>query len=161
VDAEARVPTPFGRDLFVRCAGDRVAESRFVAQARQGAAERRVRHVVLRETLGQLDAYFARRLRRFELPLQLHGTPFAVAVWEAVAALAVGDRVSYSDIAHAIGRPSAHRAVATALAQTPLALFVPAHRVVGADGRVKGAAPGSMRRRLLAFESGPRGAASR
>ena len=72
--------------------------------------------------------------------------------WRCVAALEVGEIVSYADVARAIGRPGAHRGVATAMGRSPLDLFIPAHRVVGADGRIRGASPGSMRRALLAFE---------
>jgi methylated-DNA-[protein]-cysteine S-methyltransferase len=148
------VPTPFGRDLFVAGGDDGVTESRFVARARPGerGANRKAPHPLLRDVQRQLDAYFAGRLRRFDVPLALDGTPFAVDVWRAVAQLPTGSLASYAEIAASIGRPNAHRGVARALASTPLALLIPAHRVIGADGRIKGAAPGSMRRRLLAFE---------
>jgi len=148
------VPTPFGRDLFVAGGDDGVTESRFVARARSGtrAEHRDTSHPVLHDVKRQLDAYFAGRLRCFDVPLALEGTPFAVDVWRAVSQLPTGALASYAEIAAAIGRPNAHRGVARALASAPLALLIPAHRVIGADGRIKGATPGSMRRRLLAFE---------
>ncbi len=148
------VPTPFGRDLFVAAGDDGVTESRFVARARSAtrARHREPSHPLLRDVKDQLDAYFAGRLRCFDVPLALEGTPFAIDVWRAVSHLPTGALASYAEIAAAVGRPNAHRGVARALASTPLALLIPAHRVIGADGRIKGAAPGSMRRRLLAFE---------
>jgi methylated-DNA-[protein]-cysteine S-methyltransferase len=148
------VPTPFGRDLFVAGGDDGVTESRFVARTRTDArgGHRSTSHPLLRDVKSQLDAYFAGRLRCFGLPLALEGTPFAIDVWRAVAQLPTGALVSYAEIAAAVGRPNAHRGVARALASAPLAVLIPAHRVIGADGRIKGAAPGSMRRRLLAFE---------
>jgi O-6-methylguanine DNA methyltransferase len=84
--------------------------------------------------------------------LHLEGTPFQIDVWHFVAALEVGELVAYGDLARAIGRPRAHRGVAAAMRRTPIDLFIPAHRVVGADGSVRGAGPNSLRRRLLTFE---------
>jgi len=145
-----RVPTPFGRDLLIVSNGCAVVASNFVAPARPAAAK--AGDALLVEASAQVRAYFRRRLRRFDLPLALEGTPFRVAVWRAVATLAFGEFVSYADVARAVGRPLAHRGVATAMSLTPLDLLVPAHRVIGADGRIKGARPRSMRVRLAAFE---------
>ncbi len=147
---EHRIPTPFGRDLLIVSNGSAVIASNFVAPARSAAAK--AGDALLVEVSAQVRAYFRRRLRRFDLPLALEGTAFRVAVWRAVATLAFGEFVSYADVARAVGRPLAHRGVATAMSLTPLDLLVPAHRVIGADGRIKGARPRSMRVRLAAFE---------
>ncbi|HEX3368482.1 MAG TPA: methylated-DNA--[protein]-cysteine S-methyltransferase [Candidatus Cybelea sp.] len=130
--------------------GAEILESNFVARRR--AATPRGSDPLLREAANQVRAYFARRLARFDVPLRLEGTPLQVAAWRLVAALSFGEFVSYADVARAIGRPGAHRAIATAMVLTPLDLFVPAHRVLGADGRVKGATSKSLRAKLVAFE---------
>ncbi|MFY9632894.1 MAG: methylated-DNA--[protein]-cysteine S-methyltransferase [Candidatus Cybelea sp.] len=130
--------------------GAEILQSNFVARRR--AREPRRSDPLLREAAAQVRAYFARRLARFDVPLHLSGTPLQVAAWRIVAALSFGEFVSYADIAAAIGRPGAHRGIAAAMVRTPLDLFVPAHRVLGADGRVKGATAGSLRAKLVAFE---------
>jgi len=147
---ERRIPTPLGRDLLIVSNGRAIVASDFVAP--KPASQTKAGDALLDEASTQVRAYFRRRLRRFDLPLALEGTAFRVAVWRAVAALAFGEFVSYADVARAVGRPLAHRGVATAMSLTPLDLFVPAHRVIGADGRIKGAPPSSLRVRLAAFE---------
>ncbi len=147
---ERRIPTPLGRDLLIGSNGCCIVASNFVAPAR--AAPAKAGDALLVEAAAQVRAYFRRRLRRFDLPLALDGTAFRVAVWRAVATLAFGEFVSYAEVARAVGRPLAHRGVATAMALCPLDLFVPAHRVIGADGNIKGARPRSMRVRLATFE---------
>jgi methylated-DNA-[protein]-cysteine S-methyltransferase len=147
---QCRIPTPLDRDLLILSNGLAIVGSNFVGRRR--SAPRKPSDALLREASAQIRAYFARRLRRFDLPLELTGTPFRVAVWRAVATLSFGEFVSYADVARAIGHPLAHRGVASAMASTPFDLLVPAHRVIGADGRIKGAGPRSMRVRLLEFE---------
>ena len=147
---ERRIPTPLGRDLLIVSDGFAIVASNFVAAKR--ASQSKAGDALLDEASAQVRAYFRRRLGRFDLPLALDGTPFRVAVWRSVAALAFGEFVSYADVARAVGHPLAHRGVATAMRLTPLDLLVPAHRVIGADGRTKGARPRSVRVRLAAFE---------
>jgi methylated-DNA-[protein]-cysteine S-methyltransferase len=142
-------PTPFGKDLLVVSKDGYVVESAFVTRRRRRAQPT---DALLVEIERQLAAYFARKLLRFDLPLLFAGTALRVAAWRAVASLRFGEWVSYADVARAIGRPGAHRGVASAMSASPFDLFVPAHRVIGADGRVRGAAPGSIRERLIAFE---------
>ncbi|HTA39361.1 MAG TPA: methylated-DNA--[protein]-cysteine S-methyltransferase [Candidatus Acidoferrales bacterium] len=144
-----RIATPLRRDLLVTSDGERIVASDFAAVKRAAKA---TPDPLLAEAEAQVLAYFKRRLLRFDLPLLLEGTPFCTAVWEAVASLEFGQFVSYADVARAVGRPLAHRGVAAAMGRSPLDLFVPAHRVVGADGRVKGGTPGSTRLLLVAFE---------
>jgi methylated-DNA-[protein]-cysteine S-methyltransferase len=97
----------------------------------------------------QLDAYFAGELEGFDLPLNPAGTPFQRSVWDAVAAIPYGTTASYSEIAAAVGRPSACRAVGAANGRNPLAIVVPCHRVVGAAGGLTGYGGGLERKRAL------------
>jgi methylated-DNA-[protein]-cysteine S-methyltransferase len=151
------LPTPLrGYRLVVAVSGGAVTASDFrrgrVAEA--AGTGRRGDAAVMRTVRRQVAAYFEKRLTRFDVPLALSGTVFQVAVWNAVTQLRFGEVVSYGDVARAVGRPLSHRGVAAAMGKAPLDLFVPAHRVIGADGRVKGGAPGSLRTQLLAFERG-------
>lgn len=143
------IPTPFGFAYYVEATEDAITFAEF---RRTRVRAQTPRHPLLREAHAQVRAYFVRKLSRFDLPLQLEGTPFQCAVWRAVADLEFAHFVSYADVARAINRPRAHRGVAAAMAKTPIDLLIPAHRVVGADGRLKGCAPRSIRARLVRFE---------
>ncbi len=148
--AEMTVSTPIGAVLHIGAEQGRIVACAFRPASRLVTAT--PRDPLLREARTQINAYFCKRLRRFELPLALNGTAFQCAVWELVASLEAGELISYSDVARAIGAPLAHRGVAAAMRHTPYDLLIPAHRVIGADGTIKGAGPNSLRRRLLVFE---------
>lgn len=110
---------------------------------------------VLGEAATQLDAYFAGRLERFDLPLRPVGTEFQRTVWAALCAIPYGTTTTYGVLAERIGRPRAVRAVGLANGRNPLAVVVPCHRVIGADGRLTGYAGGLDRKRaLLDLETG-------
>ena len=104
---------------------------------------------IAREARVQLRAYFAAELERFELPLAPRGTDFQRRVWAAVAAIPYGTTATYSEIAAAIGRASACRAVGAANGRNPLPIVVPCHRVVGAAGALTGYGGGLERKRAL------------
>ncbi len=93
---------------------------------------------LLQEAARQLAAYFAGRLRRFELPLRPAGTPFEQRVWAALREIPYGQVRSYGAIAARIGSPKAARAVGRANHGNPLPIVIPCHRVIGASGALTG-----------------------
>jgi methylated-DNA-[protein]-cysteine S-methyltransferase len=111
-----------------------------------------------RDAIAQLAAYFAGRLRRFDLALAPEGTSFQREVWSALTEIPYGHTVSYSELARRIGRPAATRAVGAANGKNPLPIVVPCHRVIGANGSLTGFGGGiSIKRRLLDLEAGSPG----
>jgi methylated-DNA-[protein]-cysteine S-methyltransferase len=105
------------------------------------------------EAFGQLDAWFAGRLREFSLPLVEPRSAFERQVREAMLRIPYGATVSYGELAASIGSPGAARAVGTACARNPLPIIVPCHRVLGAGGRIGGYTAGvETKRWLLDFE---------
>lgn len=97
----------------------------------------------------ELDAFFAGQSPRFETPLAFSGSDFARAVWDELKRIPVGHTRSYGDIAKAIGRPTATRAVARANGANQIAIIVPCHRVIGADGSLTGYGGGLWRKQKL------------
>lgn len=101
----------------------------------------------------QVAEYFAGERRRFDLRLAAAGTPFQQRVWAELTAIPFAETRSYREIAIALGRPNAARAVGRANATNPICLIVPCHRVIGADGSLTGFAFGeAIKRRLLDHE---------
>ncbi len=86
----------------------------------------------------QLAEYFAGTRREFDVRLEMRGSPFQRAVWDALRAIPYGATRSYAEVAARIGRPAASRAVGAANGANPVAIIVPCHRVVGADGTLTG-----------------------
>lgn len=109
-----------------------------------------------RTVVEQLLEYLAGDRTDFDLPLDLRGTEFQRRVWAALQEIPFGERRSYRDIAKAIGRPKAVRAVGAANGSNPVSLVVPCHRVINSDGKLGGYGGGlPLKARLLAMESRP------
>jgi methylated-DNA-[protein]-cysteine S-methyltransferase len=104
---------------------------------------------VIAATLQQLDEYFAGTRREFDLPLAPHGTPFQLAVWNALLTIPYGETTSYGEIARTVGSPKAVRAVGQANGRNPIAIVVPCHRVIGSDHSLTGYGGGIERKRFL------------
>jgi methylated-DNA-[protein]-cysteine S-methyltransferase len=106
-----------------------------------------------REIVKQLSEYFERKRTRFELPLDVEGTPFQKSVWSELLRIPYGETRSYGDIAKALGRPTAARAVGMANHNNPVAIVIPCHRVVGQNGSLTGYAGGlHLKEQLLSIE---------
>ena len=109
---------------------------------------------VISEAARQLDEYFAGLRQTFELALAPEGTAFQQSVWAALRQIPYGKTCSYKDIAQKIGLPKAYRAVGMANNRNPIAIIIPCHRVIGADGKLVGYAGGlEIKSKLLALEA--------
>jgi methylated-DNA-[protein]-cysteine S-methyltransferase len=97
----------------------------------------------------QLEEYFAGRRTSFDVPLAMEGTGFQRLVWSALLEIPYGETVSYGEIARRVGEPGAARAVGVANGSNPIAVIVPCHRVIGANGTLTGYGGGLERKRLL------------
>ena len=104
---------------------------------------------VLARTAAQLREYFAGERTLFDLPLAPDGTGFQRLVWDALERIPYGVTRTYGELAAAIGRPSASRAVGTANSRNPLSIIVPCHRVIGASGALTGYAGGMRTKQWL------------
>lgn len=101
----------------------------------------------------ELEEYFAGKRREFTFPLDLRGTDFQVKCWRALLAIPYGETRSYADIARAVRKPQAFRAVGMANNRNPIAIVVPCHRVIASDGTLCGYGGGlDVKRKLLELE---------
>jgi AraC family transcriptional regulator of adaptative response/methylated-DNA-[protein]-cysteine methyltransferase len=107
----------------------------------------------LKPRIAELTRYFAGEVQNFAWELDAPGTKFQRRVWDALVAIPYGETRSYKQIAEAIGKPDAVRAVGSACGANPIAIVVPCHRVIGSDGKLHGYAGGLHRKeKLLAGE---------
>ncbi len=97
----------------------------------------------------ELTLYFEGKLKEFKTPLRLFGSPFQQTVWEELKKIPFGETRSYADIAAALHKPSAFRAVAQANGANQLAIIIPCHRVINANGDLGGYGGGLLRKKRL------------
>jgi methylated-DNA-[protein]-cysteine S-methyltransferase len=143
-------PSPVG-ELLLLGDGESLTGLRFNADGafnsrRTGLTEDAAAFNEVRE---QLDEFFAGERTGFDLPLVPFGTEFQRAVWKALTDIPYGETRSYGEIAAAVGRPKAARAVGGANNRNPIAVIVPCHRVIGAGGAMVGYAGGMDRKTWL------------
>lgn len=125
------------------------------AHAVQPSASWRESRSPFREAIRQLEAYFNRELRSFDLALHPVGTDFQVSVWNALRDIPYGKTESYGELAARIGKPAAVRAVGAANGANPIAIVLPCHRVIGSTGKLVGYGGGLQNKvKLLALERG-------
>jgi methylated-DNA-[protein]-cysteine S-methyltransferase len=150
--------SPHGQMLLV-ASGEGLSGVYFAGQkyhARIESAWRRdASHAPLRDAQRELAEYFARKRERFDTVLAPEGTAFQRAVWNAISNVGYGKTITYGELARGAGFPASVRAAGAATGRNPLTIFVPCHRIVGANGSLTGYAGGLERKRaLLALESG-------
>jgi methylated-DNA-[protein]-cysteine S-methyltransferase len=103
----------------------------------------------------ELDEYFAATRTSFDVEVAPTGTDFQVRVWAALRTIPYGTTTSYGELARQVGNPRASRAVGLANGRNPIAIIIPCHRVIGADGSLTGYGGGlPTKRHLLALEAG-------
>lgn len=107
---------------------------------------------VTQQAVAQLEEYFAKKRKEFSLMAIPLGTPFQIEVWDALRQIPYGKVVTYGQLAAAIGKPSACRAVANAVGENPFLILLPCHRVVAADGLGGFSSGLEAKRKLLTLE---------
>ena len=106
-------------------------------------------NAVLEKLRAELAEYFAGKGNDFSVPVNPAGTEFQKRVWGELRRIPHGKTISYDDLAHRIGKPTAHRAVAQANGANPICILIPCHRVIGKNGRLTGYSAGLERKRFL------------
>ena len=140
--------SPVGR-LLLGGEDDRLRLIRFPGERQTAESSWRRDDGAFEDARRQLTEYFAGQRRTFDLPLAPQATPFQAIVLEALQRIPYGHTRSYSDIAQAIGKPKAVRAVGAANARNPLPVVIPCHRVIGKDGSLTGFGGGLPTKRYL------------
>lgn len=136
---------------------DRGGKARIMArlEKRYGMKPVAGEHKHLKKLRRQLSEYFAGKRREFDLPLDLQGSAFEMTVWQELLRIPSGETLSYGEMAQLLGKPGAARAVGRANGANYVSIVVPCHRVIEANGKLRGYGGGLERKRfLLDLEAG-------
>lgn len=136
------IDTPVGK-MHLASDGENITELKF------GSCGEDCPDAVILKAKAELEEYFAGKRRSFTVPLKPKGTPFQLSVWNALCEIPYGETASYGEIAERIGNKKACRAVGTANNRNPIAIIIPCHRVIGANGTLVGYASGLERKEFL------------
>jgi methylated-DNA-[protein]-cysteine S-methyltransferase len=151
------IDSPIGR-LLLTAEDDALTGLYMGAPSKQPALDvawqEQPRASVLAETTRQLTDYFSGARRVFDLPLRMAGTEFQRRVWRELTKIPFGETLSYGQLAQRIGNSNASRAVGLANGRNPIAVIVPCHRVIGADGSLTGFGGGLPRKQWLLSHEG-------
>jgi methylated-DNA-[protein]-cysteine S-methyltransferase len=108
---------------------------------------------MLKKCKDQLEEYFERKRKVFNLPLDLDGTDFQVITWKEIKKIPLGKTITYQDLSHRLGDPHSERAIGNATGKNPINIVIPCHRVIASDGKLTGYRGGLKRKKwLLEFE---------
>lgn len=146
--------------LLLGSLGERLCLCDWQIESRRERVDRRLKRLlrarfepgasaVLEKAVGQLDEFFARQRRQFDVPLLFAGTEFQNAVWRELLKIPFAETISYREMACRIGMPLSVRAVANANGANALSLFAPCHRVIGSDGSLTGYGGGLRAKKFL------------
>lgn len=151
--SSAYLDSPIGR-LTLLADGGGITEIRFANNSAPLPSEVTQNNQWLEQACEQLKAYFDDSLKLFDVPLSLHGTGFQQAVWAQLQQISAGTTASYGQVASAMGKPKAARAVGMANNKNPIPIIIPCHRVIGSDGSLTGFAGGLDTKRWLLRHEG-------
>ena len=154
-----RYSAPCG-DMILGSYGEKLCLCNWVVEKHPGRVDKRLRTLldadyveapsgILREAIRQLDEYFLKRRKHFDIPLLFAGTDFQKQVWQSLLTIPYGQTLSYGALAANIGCPKAVRAVANANGANALSIFVPCHRVIGGNRSLTGYGGGVEAKRFL------------
>jgi methylated-DNA-[protein]-cysteine S-methyltransferase len=143
--------TPVGR-LVLESDGDALIGIWLPTSGMQAGSDGTGAPPVLKDTVTQLEEYFAGERTEFDVPMDLDGTAFQREVWAELSRIPYGETISYGELARRVGRPKGPRAVGQANGRNPIAIIVPCHRVVASNGLGGYGGGLPMKRALLAVE---------
>ena len=143
-----RLESPIGT-LSIEADESHLLSVLFALKHEENNARRSRPNSIVEECKTQLQGYFKRQRTEFDLPLRLVGTPFQKQVWNVLLEIPFGETTTYGAQAVRSGHPNAIRAVGTANGRNQIAIIVPCHRVVGANGKLTGYGGGIERKRWL------------